>query len=71
MEVTVSGVRIVQPRRGRGVMVIDRHARAKAAILKCLLSGMSPRQTARALRIPLATVIALGLAAIGKKSRFV
>ncbi len=54
----------VYSRKGKRVAVLDPARRAKAAILQLLLSGKTPRETARALDLPLATVCALGLRAI-------
>lgn len=60
----------VYTKRGRRVPVLDPARRTKAAVLALLLSGLTPRQTARALDIPLATVCALGLRALEEKRIF-
>ena len=57
-------VRVVYDKRGRRVSVLDPARRTKAAIVTCLLGGMTPREAARALDLPLTTVCKLGLAAM-------
>lgn len=57
-------VQIVYAKKGgRRVPVLDEARRTKAAILTLLLSGKSPRETARALDLPVRTVCVLGVAA--------
>lgn len=58
------------PRKGGRVPVLDSYRRTKAAILRLLLSGKTPRQTARALDLPLPLVCALGLRALEEKRIF-
>lgn len=57
----------VYTKRGRRVPVLDPSRRTKAAILQVLLSGKTPRQTARLLDLPLSLVCALGLRALEEK----
>lgn len=57
----------VYTKKGKRVPVLDPARRTKAAVLKLLLSGLTPRQTARALDIPLPTVCHLGLRALKEK----
>lgn len=57
------------PRKGgRRVTVIDPAKRTKAAIRACFRAGMTPRQAARALDLPIRTVVRLALAMIREKS---
>ncbi len=61
-------VRHVYPRGGgRRVAVLDPSRRTKTAILILLRRGLTPRQVARALDIPAASVFALGLALAREK----
>lgn len=72
-ELYVSGggliVAHVYPRKGgRRIAVLDEARRTKAAIRACFRAGMTPREAARALDLPAATVIRLGLAILREKS---
>ena len=60
-------VRKVQTRRGRSVPVLDPHRIARGLILRMLLAGKTPRQIARTLDLPLATVCGLGIRAVREK----
>ena len=52
----------VYPRRGRRrIPVLDPHIRARAPIIEALVGGMSPREAARHLDLPLRLVIAVGI----------
>ena len=55
-------------RSSRRVAVLDNARRAKAALRCCFRAGMTPRQAARVLDIPLPTVVRLGLAIMRDKS---
>lgn len=58
-------IRYVQNRKtGRRVAVMDPDRRARAAIVSLLLRGVKPRDVARALDIPFASVCALGIAGL-------
>lgn len=59
----------VYQRRGKGrIAVLDEARRTKAAIRACFRAGMTPRQAARALDLPIRTVVCLGLAIMREKS---
>lgn len=72
LELYVAGaalaVREVRTKKGGRVIVLDEWRRAKPIILRLLLSGMTPREVARHLDLPLATVCKLGLRALSEKN---
>lgn len=59
----------VYTKQGKRVPVLDPARRRQAAILKLLMSGLTPRQTARALGIPLSTVCVLGIRALKQRGK--
>lgn len=61
-------VRHAYAKGGRKVPILDPDRRAKAAVASCLIGGLTPRQAARALDMPLARTIALGIAVFRRKS---
>lgn len=58
----------VYSKKGGRVAVLDPHRRARAAILKLLFDGVAPRETARRLGIPFATVCALALPELERRA---